>query len=460
MEWPIVQKSQTLATPVQVEQAGLPAGIDHSRGEGGFYGRIVFQDTSKPWRYAFVQAYRLFDPTDLDVYFFESGPGQQTQRGRQFDAPGGESSLWNESAGNPFLNVKTAEGKNAVIPEGRVVNWAEETNRVQSVPIGAWIWVRGGEDYAEPDMKTPRHDYTFTWSWPIYAKIVGRHFVSAGDNTPNNQYQWIEQRRERDPNDPQKIKWSDAIEYRHSTLTPFLAGPVIGPINSPAREINGNIAVPAGPNIHPYDANYGAIVVLYPGQVIEYDALGKIVDQEWLFSYEGGPTYGNYEISGGVNNSQIISSAANNLTVAVNTQTANIAQVARTVELRRTGAYAVVWTCSVKGRIAQGDLTGLASTLRAAVSVDIPYASGFKIVLIQDGNPHSVSEGNWGACDTIEANDGYSGNAVITTIVQVSGAVLPSVLTFDVEATGANASHFAINDSQIIIIRIDDAGNR
>jgi hypothetical protein len=80
--------------------------------------------------------------------------------------------------------------------------------------------------------------------------------------------------------------------------------------------------------------------------------------------------------------------------------------------------------------------------------------------LIQDGANQSVSESNFGACDTAEAADGYSGCAVIATVVTVDrGAALPSVLTFDVEATGATTSHLAINDSQLVITRIDNAKN-
>ena len=187
-----------------------------------------------------------------------------------------------------------------------------------------------------------------------------------------------------------------------------------------------------------------------------------------------------------------------------------------TIRLNYAGTYLIVWTCSCYGMISQANLTGLnknlATEIKAIVDgvnaaaivlnadltlIDaafntiinainnlnaavippiapipgiaattpvvplvvadlVPYTSEWNLLLSFNGHKISVQESSYGAGDTAETNNGFSGDAVIVTIIENKPANLPGVLTLDIQPQGATPTEFLINDSEFNIIRIDE----
>jgi len=178
MRFPILHKQSPAleAQPEAVAQAGsIPLGINREKGEGGFYGKIVYQDVNRPWRYAFIENVRSFDnsaganpgnasgvPANVtangDTVFLDCDPSK--------NGPPGERSIWNDNTPGPFVQFIDTQGQIKAIPGREVLNWAEEVNHNEAVPIGSIVWIRGGETYVEGDHKAIRTDYTFSLNTP------------------------------------------------------------------------------------------------------------------------------------------------------------------------------------------------------------------------------------------------------------------------------------------------------
>ena len=293
--FPIESNPGFINTPTPEPKADAPAdtvpqGIDRSIGEGGFYAKILFQDEVYPWRYAFVQLHRMWDPTykegnvaHPEIVFFNSFYDQQDD-GTTIPTAPGEMSLYNignEAKGKPASQMPTTDVSTlGYIQEGEVILWAEEVNRNQSVPHGAKVWMRHGAVYPDVNAGFPAKDYTFQWQAPLFAQITGLGFndgaaheseTNPGTRFYNGDYQWVEMYRKRDVNNadnPSNLKWAKVPNgYQSSTNSDNSGKNII----DPAREFNGQpVAV-------------GSIVKLYPGQPITWNADGTLYSQEWLF---------------------------------------------------------------------------------------------------------------------------------------------------------------------------------
>lgn len=243
-------------------------GIEHSKGEGGFWAKIVFQDADYPGRYAFIEQVRCIDPKTLAPKFFNTDHDIVNKVTKQL--PTGERSLWNDYGGNPYNQAWKSGTGLASIQQGQVVNWAEEVNASASVPIGAVVWLRPGEEYTDQDSGFLRTDYTFAWSI-IWAKITGGHKVSSTDSATDSLYQWKEVYRKRLPSG--QNEWDIVPDGNQSEQG---ADPIVGPFKNPAQEINSAT-----------DLTTGTIVKLYRGNALAYNPDGTIYSQEWMFAKAG-----------------------------------------------------------------------------------------------------------------------------------------------------------------------------
>lgn len=154
-------------------------GINPSIGEGGFWAKIVFQDTMYTTRYAFIQQHRMIDPA--------AHPGDVSFRDANNTNPPGEQSLWNETGSGPFKQAYRTDGAMASIAKGRVINWATEVNGNSSVPINTIVWMRGGEHYDEAEFGTPQDDYSFSFDSPGTRTA----FELYDDITPGTQGKYV-----------------------------------------------------------------------------------------------------------------------------------------------------------------------------------------------------------------------------------------------------------------------------
>jgi hypothetical protein len=158
-----------------------PRGIDASRGEGGFWARIAFQDTNRPTRYGFIQQYRIFDPAAGTGLGGNPSKGDVAFKDANVNSPPGEQSLWNADGTGPVTTVYAVNGQVKGVPQGFVVNWATESNGNQGVPIGAFVWIRRGETYSDPDLNTYCDDATFDYNFPLIWFGLTKAAVMTGD---------------------------------------------------------------------------------------------------------------------------------------------------------------------------------------------------------------------------------------------------------------------------------------
>lgn len=160
----------------------MDRGINHSVGEGGFWAKIVFKDTSYPTRYAFVRQLRMFDR-------YASPVPDAAFKGVNGSNPPGEQSVWNDPAtGGNFTQAMRLDATLANIPAGRVLNWATEANGNADVPNGTIVWIRPGETYMEKEFGTPKDDYVFQFSMStlLFGLTTGTVLTSDATFTVNN----------------------------------------------------------------------------------------------------------------------------------------------------------------------------------------------------------------------------------------------------------------------------------
>ena len=277
MKFPI--EEPTFAPAAQAVAQGhsgsVPVGINHAQGEGGFYAFIAFQDTTYPWRYAFVQQFRCFDPdaTPANDVNFQNGADIGVLS---------EQSAWNCGNGSPFdtcvqiiNNELTGPTPGpASIPPGKIFLWATEANRCPNVPNGAIVWLRPGETYIDAATGSPMTDYTFTWSTPVWGQVDAVGYDSVSDQinaNPNGRYTWHEVYRDIDAT-AQAGDWAAGDDGYGSTGYP------VGTFQDPLLEANGN------------PLKVGDIVRVYVGTPLSYNADGTSYSQEFLCEKSSGGT--------------------------------------------------------------------------------------------------------------------------------------------------------------------------
>ena len=223
----------------------------------GFYARIVFQDRGIPWRYAYVQQYRMYNPAAA-VPASPSGDADFQDANQAGGVPG-EASVYNVAGGQPYAQVtaQIANSSGTVTPTaqaispGQVLNWADETAHCPNVPNDAIVWIHRGEIYCDPDTKTMREDATFTWSTPIYAAIDSLN----SDGTVATWHEVYRAARTASVN----LGWSAVDDGYDSS-------------DGPLVELNGN------------NSAAGTVVRAYVGSPTGYNSDGTVYTQEFLFA--------------------------------------------------------------------------------------------------------------------------------------------------------------------------------
>jgi hypothetical protein len=458
MKFPIIIEDRQPLPQFDPPIQDVPQFRNRDAGEGGFWARIVYQDANLPWRYAFVESFRIFDATAAyssgDINFFGyvfgwlGGVNQTTNiygLASQYIPPQGEMSVWQTEEGygpggqwsdilaaSGYYTSQGVPGGTQVYP-GSVVNWADEVNHNQSVPIGSVVWLRSAEVYTEPAYSTINGNYAFEWSYPILGRIGFGHKVSSSDLANDNQYQWQEVRRQRLSTSNQGVVTQFAPNCRQSD--PLLAYPWVGPLLWPAREINGNIAVPLD-----------ATVWLWPGQVIEYAPDGCVVNQEYLFEYQPSPEWGSWVLTGTSTGTTLASGTNITVTSAEWATTLNLAPgqaveqaVASTapgcIQINRVGNYQLSWNVAI---VANSPIT--------------PITNGTWGAAINGGGGSTKSYWTGGVTQW------YDSMTIITQFF-VEQAALPYTLsfsvTFDAPPAGTTVA-FQESGSTINILRLDD----